>query len=725
MAMLAEPRRKEKWTLNPRGKFWSDDKNKFGQRMLEKMGWSEGKGLGASGQGATSHVAVKLKNDSKAIPGDKKFHIWYVSSYSKFTRGKDLTLYSKKDLDCILGIGVRKEEKPSTDDSVEDVGTMDTLYGVTTIVGGSVADYFKKKMTSLSRPYNVDNGLENDNESSMKMTRKRKLDKEDAELMEFSNNGRVVDGEGGDAESHSKRKKKRKKEKIKNIVDDEQNMLLKDVDQSTKNEGIESMTLDSAPCCLSEDLRIQGMSKKKKRSKDNFFEETLEEEIKVLEDDDSKVCEKKKKKKKIISLDDVMLASDTLIAKERPKKKGSRSGGGNVMQNTIEEGSQSVERSDKKSCLDGSICLEDSVEEVQIFQEEDVSEMGEIVTKEVKSNLCDDSVKPEGRPLKKKCKKKRRKKVDSEELMCIKEIYVVKDDDASEKVVQSTTADIKSKKRKEKGSSKDKHLESSDEILQIMEVSEDLENGAGSLLDGEVVDLKGKKRKEKKKKRLSKTNDDIDSKVDDNICDTLQSMPKKSKRSKEKKSLMTEMNSCDEIPTKNGVEIQKENVDEVSISDVSGRVQADSMVNTTADIGNEDPLVEQLSEKCKGVIFSDTAKQCGRNLEVSYYSCLKKKEKICEVSDVVHTLKIYPNICGIINVIRITKKLTNKPPDGLLAQRSNSATLGLPKLLHLPASFPGLISSEGRLARNSSVGSSLRDILTSPSFLTSCVMVPR
>lgn len=32
--------------------------------MLQKMGWSEGKGLGASEDGALEHVKVKMKRDT-------------------------------------------------------------------------------------------------------------------------------------------------------------------------------------------------------------------------------------------------------------------------------------------------------------------------------------------------------------------------------------------------------------------------------------------------------------------------------------------------------------------------------------------------------------------------------------------------------------------------------------------------------------------------------------
>lgn len=36
-------RKKQKWSVDPRNSAWSNDDNKFGQKMLEQMGWSKGK----------------------------------------------------------------------------------------------------------------------------------------------------------------------------------------------------------------------------------------------------------------------------------------------------------------------------------------------------------------------------------------------------------------------------------------------------------------------------------------------------------------------------------------------------------------------------------------------------------------------------------------------------------------------------------------------------------
>jgi hypothetical protein len=55
---------KEKMAADPQNSFWANDVNKFGRKMLERMGWSDGKGLGANGEGTTTHIEVVRKTDN-------------------------------------------------------------------------------------------------------------------------------------------------------------------------------------------------------------------------------------------------------------------------------------------------------------------------------------------------------------------------------------------------------------------------------------------------------------------------------------------------------------------------------------------------------------------------------------------------------------------------------------------------------------------------------------
>ncbi|XP_043279661.1 titin [Venturia canescens] len=223
MAMLAEPRRKQRWTLNPRGKQWSDDSNKFGQKMLEKMGWSSGKGLGRNLDGMTEHIRARFKNDQGGIgySNDDQDKQWTQHQegfnellqklqgsetaepvpkenelsgkslelksqqsrarvhYKKFTRGKDVNKYSTKDLANIFGkkdltekqedpVTIKQEVEKDSEVTISDpVGTNDSSHGVVTIKGGSIADYFKNKMALLGRKATSveTNAVENEPES--------------------------------------------------------------------------------------------------------------------------------------------------------------------------------------------------------------------------------------------------------------------------------------------------------------------------------------------------------------------------------------------------------------------------------------------------------------------------------------------------------------------------------------------------------------------------------
>lgn len=196
--MLAERRRKQKWAVDPRNTAWSNDDSKFGQKMLEKMGWSKGKGLGAQEQGATEHIKVKVKNnhlglgatnnnednwiahqddfnqllaalntchgqetaDSSDNKEKKSFSLEEKSKiskkrvhYMKFTKGKDLSSRSETDLDCIFG--KRRNKKLAQDGCSNSANEVDTCLttATTTTSAFTIQEYFAKRMAQLkSKP---------------------------------------------------------------------------------------------------------------------------------------------------------------------------------------------------------------------------------------------------------------------------------------------------------------------------------------------------------------------------------------------------------------------------------------------------------------------------------------------------------------------------------------------------------------------------------------------
>ncbi|KAJ3308475.1 hypothetical protein HDV04_001205 [Boothiomyces sp. JEL0838] len=69
---LAGPRQKQRITVDPRNKSWTEDKGAIGFKMLEKMGWSEGKGLGSDETGRQTNIKVSLKTNNWGIGADAK-----------------------------------------------------------------------------------------------------------------------------------------------------------------------------------------------------------------------------------------------------------------------------------------------------------------------------------------------------------------------------------------------------------------------------------------------------------------------------------------------------------------------------------------------------------------------------------------------------------------------------------------------------------------------------
>lgn len=198
--MLAERKRKQKWSLNPRGNDWSQDSNKFGQKLMEKMGWSPGKGLGRKEDGVTDHIKVSYKNDSvgmgfKETDDQWTEHVTMFSDllkslngnteenhkvqsleeksqnsrarvhYKKFTRGKDLSRYSEKELANIFGKKSLSQCEKNKKEEIKNYSAT-SVYDKSLINSGSMLDYFKKKLPSFGKKKELEDVNKNSDEET-------------------------------------------------------------------------------------------------------------------------------------------------------------------------------------------------------------------------------------------------------------------------------------------------------------------------------------------------------------------------------------------------------------------------------------------------------------------------------------------------------------------------------------------------------------------------------
>jgi len=183
MALLAQPKRKVKYGIDPRNTSWSNDESKIGQKLMERMGWSKGKGLGANEDGMVDHIKASYKSDSRGLgctPKDADAWIAHQDDfndllktlnsgedvepkketpeskqadgrkrfYGRFARGRVATLRSTEDLDCIFGKRKNEDKKEeSSSDSDTPAGGEEHSHGLTTHTSKtSVQEYFAQKM---------------------------------------------------------------------------------------------------------------------------------------------------------------------------------------------------------------------------------------------------------------------------------------------------------------------------------------------------------------------------------------------------------------------------------------------------------------------------------------------------------------------------------------------------------------------------------------------------
>ncbi|XP_077291042.1 PIN2/TERF1-interacting telomerase inhibitor 1-like isoform X2 [Arctopsyche grandis] len=270
MAMLAEPRRRRAPQVNVRATTaWSADTSKFGQKLLERMGWEQGGGLGANLQGAPDALPLKRKIDAsglgfkdtddawtqhgadfagllrslnnaeeddesqvKASLEEKSKNLQSRLHYKKFTKGKDISQYSSKDLANIFGKKSLKKA-PKTDsvdcDQTDKVVTS-TGSAYDFVSAGSIKDYFESKMAGVKFKSNVKTASDMSEDCGV-------MFRGFSGTGYGSSNDEVVSNECADdaeklVQDNTIKAKKKKKNKVKNF---ENETVVENVDESTAN----------------------------------------------------------------------------------------------------------------------------------------------------------------------------------------------------------------------------------------------------------------------------------------------------------------------------------------------------------------------------------------------------------------------------------------------------------------------------------------------------------
>ncbi|KAH8320728.1 hypothetical protein KR067_007754 [Drosophila pandora] len=391
MAMLAEPRRRKRYNLCPRGKALYEDENRFGTKMLEKMGWSKGKGLGANEDGSQEFVRVRFKNDADGLGYEARDDQWTIHEegfngllkslngdsndntasngkeseseeeakpmgfgfkapdveaptkkklkenisgmsleekskqskarvhYKKFTRGKDLSQYSEKDLANIFGkkdtsnvewTPVQVEEPKEQKEVNPNFGGVQTLSA-----GVSVTDYFKQKMEAVKN--RIKNGLGNtttENTSSGKL-----------EGLQNGYSKEDKTEESVPVEPVKKKKKKKDKERnaedLPEVVEEVVEPAPKQKKKKSKSSPEEETLQESAILEVKEENQEDANPPRRKKKKNKS--ESPEEVIDSQNTADEPVPKKKKKSEKSEALEESQIVAEEPVPKKKKKSKKS------------------------------------------------------------------------------------------------------------------------------------------------------------------------------------------------------------------------------------------------------------------------------------------------------------------------------------------------------------------------------------------------------------------
>jgi len=364
---LAEPRRRQKWTLNPRGNLWANDESKFGQKLMEKMGWEKGRGLGANQDGMVDHITLKHKDNTKGVgfqghddtwlahqddfqnllaalnvehgdagknmdEDEKKATLSEISKkskrrvhYQKFVKGKDSSNYSADDLGCILGTKsdkLKSKSEPSSPQAESEEETVEEN-DKNFVQRGSYTDYFASKMAALKAQGKF---------TDIPAWTEAKPNPRNLGLGADKANSKASDdnqkGEDTNVEKKKSKKKKREEERDEEIVTEESVVKVKKKKSKKDRQEKDIEAVTAVEDSLVRDSE-ESAKKKKKSKKSKRKEEVLEvvEDIPAEVEVAKKKKTKKSKKEKVLEVEEVKsVEEDSGCENEESKSKKTKKG---------------------------------------------------------------------------------------------------------------------------------------------------------------------------------------------------------------------------------------------------------------------------------------------------------------------------------------------------------------------------------------------------------------
>jgi len=363
---LAEPRRRQKWTLNPRGNLWANDESKFGQKLMEKMGWEKGRGLGANQDGMVDHITLKHKDNTKGVgfqghddtwlahqddfqnvlaalnvehgdagknmdEAEKKATLSEISKkskrrvhYQKFVKGKDSSNYSADDLGCILGTKsdkLKSKSEPSSPQAESEEDEAAEEKDKNFVQRGSYTDYFAAKMAALKAQ-----GKFTDIPSwTEAKPNPRNLglgaDKVDTKVSEVKVTEPINEQAAVEKKKKSKKKKKEREDTLDEIVTEEPVLTVKKKSKKNRQEKLDFESIEDNSEAVDE------IVKKKKKSKKNKRTEEVDESTKTLvETEVTKKKKTKKSKKEKVMEEEKFVEEDSGCENEENKSKKTKKG---------------------------------------------------------------------------------------------------------------------------------------------------------------------------------------------------------------------------------------------------------------------------------------------------------------------------------------------------------------------------------------------------------------